>query len=92
MTFAKLSLAVSSLALVALGACTKGAPSHWSRDCQKHFSVTGRELSQCQQKVENNDRTTIPAGTISLDPENASRQEFDSIGKGGASDDEDIRP
>ena len=71
--------------IMILSGCQQ-APTNWSRDCQKHFSVTGRELSQCQQKIEEGALQDIPAGQVSIDPENAIRESFDDLGKGGAID------
>ena len=81
------SFAIAAVALTGLtltGCAVKNGD--WHRDCQRHFSSTDRELSQCKQKVEDNQRTTIAGGQVSLDPKNTTRESFDDIGKGGASD------
>ncbi len=83
----KLIFKLSPLAVIfALTACAD-KPTYWNRDCDKYFSTTDREKSQCIQKIKDNKLTSIEAGAISLDPENTTRQSFDSIGKNGATDD-----
>ncbi len=85
MTRISLTIAATALSAMTLTGCAQKDGS-WHRDCQRHFSSTQRELSQCKQKVEENQRATIAGGQVSLDPRNSTRETFDDIGKGGASD------
>lgn len=82
----KIALKLFPLAAVLTLTACADKPTYWNRDCDKYFSTTGREKSQCLQKVKDNKMTAIDPGTISLDPENTSRESFDDIGKNGARD------
>lgn len=79
-------MTTSLLSLLTLTACETTSTSEWDRDCQRNFSTTSRELSQCKQKVADMQSATIKQGEVSIDPENAVRESFDDLGKGGASD------
>ena len=80
------TLSVASVAsLLFIAGCESRQPD-WGNNCEAHFSLSKREMSECLAKVERGADAEIEPNTVSIDPDNTERQTYDEIGKGGAGD------
>lgn len=80
------TLSMASVAsLLLLAGCESRQPD-WSNNCETHFSLSKREMSECLAKVERGAHAEIEPGTVSIDPDNTDRQTYEQMGKGGAGD------
>jgi len=80
------TLSMASIAsLLLLTGCASRQPD-WSNNCESHFSLSKREMSECLAKVERGASAEIEPGTVSIDPDNTDRQTYEQMGKGGAGD------
>lgn len=80
------TLSMASVASLLLLVGCESRQGDWSNNCEAHFSLNKREMSDCLSKVEKAANAEIEPGTISIDPNNTDRQTYDEIGKGGAGD------
>ncbi len=83
------NITLSAFTLLFLSGCQStydSGSTSWSENCEQNYSMTGRERDNCLKKVSENKRVDIQPGKIAIDPGNTQRESFDSIGKGGASD------
>ncbi len=75
----------SVASLLLLAGCESRQPD-WSNNCETHFSLSKREMSECLAKVERGAHAETERGTVSIDPDNTDRQTYEQMGKGGAGD------
>ena len=66
----KIALATSCLTLLS-GCASQEATDAWSLNCERNYSLSPRELAQCQEKVKKSEALRIEPGAVTLDSENA---------------------
>lgn len=73
------SVALSLVSLVVLSACAGNG--EWGDQCERNYSVNGRELSECKNKVEAGRSVDLKPGQVSIDEKGTELQPLDQIGK-----------
>jgi uncharacterized lipoprotein NlpE involved in copper resistance len=69
----KKSIILLSLSIVALAGCSSNQSRNdsWADNCEKHFSYNARELETCKNRVANHEKISAHAGSVVLNPDNA---------------------
>jgi hypothetical protein len=71
--------------LVALAGCNAQTNrDNWSTNCEQHYSLNSRELSECKAKVADGRKWEVEPNTVSVDANE--HDSFDTLGKGGPRD------